>query len=295
MCKRISITLLIFSALLFACSSRETQSPNIEATVQYLARISIEMTSQAQVGQITESSSETQQPEVAPTSEPTQAPPTDAPIQRHRVILFGNGDYCSWTQLEALAFTNGIDLTAIRYTRRNDFYLAIDQPDVALIIYTGYVEGGTSEYENDIMEISQFVNNGGRALIFTEHFRSISNQLFRRLFGISIVEETLIQTEHVFFFNEESLPHYMSGLEVGYTGPEIYHYLATNVEGADTRYIRSDLTGEDRIWYVSYPDRSLTFIIEIRGQRCGLFDDVSIDFGDNEEAALAMLMYLLDR
>ena len=292
--------LLVLGVVLAACGRSPTPTPvfmpDVDATIQSGVATQVA----AALAAATEAPAQpTAEPAVTtPTTAPTVAVPTDVPMVRTKMIgLMPTDDY---TAFEGLAFLNGISLDVS--VVRQDFVNGLEQPDVLVAIYGPYEPN-----DSELYELADFVEGGGRVLFLYNERWTPYNPLLQQLFGISVVEETVLGPGlESIQLDEQSLPSWVSGLTVVFASAyryEINTYLMSTLEGGERRYIRNTDLGTDRLIYLSLQDRSITawpatvWVTGSFGNRhwTQFFHDDEIGYMDNEEAAVGLLLYLAEQ
>lgn len=290
------IVLFAMAAVVAACggaSPTPAASVDIEATVQ--ARVNEELSSVQEPGPIQEIAGQgfptpTTIPEP---SEDSQSPPT--PLDRI-ILLSGYGkDNVAFTKLEALAFTNGIPLSVYYKDDPEKFQEHLNQPDVAGVIYIP-----ARLRASDLPALRSFIDGGGRALfLYSEHWVE-QNESLRELFGVSVVEERLVELKNeTFFYTDSMLPSFLKGKRIVATTDRnvlVMAYVATTNEIGEAGVLDSAASEQSRLVYFNTPLREIVFfpMVYINYPRSfAFFDDISMHVEDNEAAALALLEFLL--
>lgn len=215
----------------------------------------------------------------------------------------GSSDY---SKLDALAWTNGIDL---RITEDPDEFMEqLHESDVVAVMYGSRTYSRRLMAPNDrvLLSVDTFVRDGGKALLFYDYSWEDSNDLLTDAFDFAVVAETLASGEGHLRFEDSMLPAWLSGMRVGMQSTEIFLnvYLVTQDGEGIQRLLTSSDSGRERMVYYESPSGRL--ILFPRPVRCETqdhycdstvhidwFDNQNIDFFDNERAALAVLKYLL--
>jgi hypothetical protein len=218
---------------------------------------------------------------------------TPTPVLRSRVIFARASYNGEFSKLIKAAAAEGIEITMV--SNRNDFYSEMTKPDVALLIYSS----DSWSTQEDLPLISVFEESGGRVLFLYDHLWSALSDTFQDHFGVSILREEVINAGGTFVL-EDTLPSFLDNLKVLTEGTSWIlgsAYLETDIQGGEESYIESRVSGEDRLVFFSAPDKSVTFLLAVRANKPGsniFFDNIGIEYGDNEKAALLLLNYLLE-
>ncbi|MBN1964904.1 MAG: hypothetical protein JW910_09670 [Anaerolineae bacterium] len=226
------------------------------------------------------------------------APTTSA--NRTRLVMLGSPD--AYSQLAGLAFINSIDLTLME--DRAEFIAALQEPDIAGAIHASWDVDGPI-----LAAYADFVEGGGRLLLFYGERWVEQNRLLQQLFDVSVgLEDAGLQEGGTFLYSVEMLPSWLDDLTIGTIREDsrtlIYfasHLLTPNISG-DAGDIGSSTGGARRLavyasdagvlyWPV------LTYLIprEQTGFDPYFLADTYLGRFDNEAAAVRVLNYLLGR
>jgi len=232
---------------------------------------------------------------------PTESPAkevTPTPIIRSRVVFYQASDNVKFTELVSAAAVEGIEITMV--STRESFLTEIVKPDVVLVIYPS---DSWNNIEEDLREISFFVEDGGRALLLYNSLWARQSSVFEEYFGVSILKERVINTGGRFYL-EFTLPDFLENLKVYVEGTAWIlgnAYLETDLQDGKENYLEGRFSGEERLVFFSSPDKSVTFLLAVVANDLGssefsytFFDDNAIEYGDNETAALLLLNYLIE-
>ena len=218
--------------------------------------------------------------------------PVAANVTRERVILL-TGNQLEYFKLVEAAAASGINITVI--SDREEFLSEIIKPDVALVIYPA--DGWNRA--DDLQQIRHFVDAGGRVLFVYHQGWTTLSGTFEDMFGVSIYKEDVINTGSQYEL-AGTLPSLLSDFDT-YTQGSMWvlgsAYLETDISGGQERYLPSRFNDEDRLVFFSAPDKSATFLLSVRSNEpysFVFFDDTGIQYGENREAALELLKYLLE-
>jgi len=310
--KRLFIFTLLLASLVSGCAPRREPTPDLEATVDAAIEATMEEAEAAEPAEPQEPSP-TAAIEVPPTSEqPSAIPsptlimlPTAEPPDRTRIVLY-HSYRNRLTKLSGLAFANGIDLTIFERDR-GGFLDALSSPDVNAAIYAPSA-GATKE---DLIQLRELTQRGGRALLFYDEYWTDYNSVLQTEFGVSVAEENVLwggEDGDILLYAPEMLPSWLSGMTIA-AKPEYERALSISAyliaplgTPAVAHEVTSAESGKSRIVYYAAEEFSLTFFpsahepapnFNFDPESRYFFEDNSIDLGDNEQAALAMLMYLI--
>lgn len=237
------------------------------------------------------------QPEVTEASFPTEAI-QEIPRTKILVILpYSDG----LSQLDGLAFENGFDVEVT-----NDFPDSLDYSNLAGIIYqTGYLVDVRYD-EEDLLTISSFVQDGGRAIILYSGYYAQYNDVLQPSFGVSVASELItIPSGDTFFYDITMLPSWLShvsnlGILVDRSDVTVglNSYLIVPGTDGDRSYVTDAYSGEQRLVYYANPEHTLMFFPypESCPDACYAYAfliDGQIGYFDNSTAAVAMLQWLL--
>jgi len=292
--------LVVFISLSVVSCSTTQSTPNIDAIVNATLaakEVEIRLTDEAQ--QAEEPTAEEPAPTEAPA--PTEEPAAEEPPKpgQERIVIYGgyssiHGAY-SFTELGALAFTHDIDLVWYEENMKEEFFDNLNQFGAKAVI----IEAGRID-ESILLNLSNYLRGGGRVLFVYGFLYADYNETLKELFNVSIVVEMLRSEGGTLFYPEKMLPSFMKGYRVVASGDkriEILAYVATTNEVAEAGYLGSASSNRDRMVYFTTPDKSVTFYPEIHTSNppsAVFFDDGAMHYEDNEQAALALLRYLIE-
>lgn len=330
---KINPTILpLIAILLGACASNPGDVPTQDVLATAAAKeVELQLTLEAiQAAQTQLAGQElVAQEEAAPTEEiavqdkPTEVietstpapPPTAVLVKRDRILMYAP-DTCrdsTYTQLEGLAFTDGIKFNLYdnsgpgRYN--NDFLNELKSPDVAAGIWlNSYIT------DADLITLKDFIDDGGKLFLAYGDWWTVHNELLQDLFGVSIVKEEVLGNDHgghASIQYQSILPSWANKMSVyvadenGYNTLSLTSYLMTIIQGGEKAKFSSEASGDQVLMYLSNAEGSVIFWPHVHYYKYGsarscstyidFFEDKQIDYQENEQAALAMLNYLLGR
>ena len=240
----------------------------------------------------------TQVQEILPN--PTESPAeelTPTPVFRSRVVFVNASNNVEFTTLVSAAAAEGIEITMV--STRNDFLDEMAKPDVALVI----LPADSGANKEDLQATGSFVGSGGNMLFLYDHRWQPLSNTFQDLFNVSILREEVINVGGEYSL-QDTLPSFLGNLDVFTKGTAWIlggAYLETDLQGGEESYIESMSSGKNRLVFFSTPDKSVTFLLTVRASNLGssksssiFFDDLAIENGDNQKAALLLISYLIE-
>jgi len=227
----------------------------------------------------------TKAPEAVNAPEPTATTP--APV--YYVVLLQEAEQTSYpgfqTLTEVLA-EEGISFSIVKTMAE---FQNLANSDASLLIYPASM---TFDRPKNFSAIDSYVSSGGHVLyIFNSMWRSF--KYFAEL-GLTINGTETINKGGSYSLGN-TLPDFLQDLDTLVTGSNIigsgYIELDPEIEGGERVYI-----DEEKLVFYSLPDRSVTFMLQIRSSNPAsafFFDDVGIQNGDNSEAFVRLLKHLM--
>lgn len=247
---------------------------------------------------------EVQEPQtkvIEPTTLPAPIPdtpkePTEEAQKVHdyTVVFFqaSNQRMPGYTKFQEAAAENGIEFLVIRDRASFNDLLVAGYPD--LVIYPA----DTWNLPEDFYLISEYVDDGGRALFFFTKRWSERPDIFLDLFEVRIWSESVINTSGEYSL-KNTFPTELRSLNTFLSGT--YWVLASSfvepTQYGEGGFIESYATDQMRQVFYSTPERNVAFMLQVRAAEPNVsffFDDNGIIYGDNQEAAVGLLKYMLE-
>lgn len=230
-------------------------------------------------------------PPIKPLSTPTQ---DQTPAYQSRALLFqaSNQPIPGYSKLMEAAVEEGIKVDVIR--DRGEFMTELMDPDLDLVIYPA----DSWNQDGDLRAVADFTNGDGNALLLYDHrWKQFHVEILQEQFGVTVVGAEIINTSGAVPLSNlfpEPL-HQLNTFTTGSSWVAARAYLETEAEGE--KVYMEDRNGEQRLVFYRNSDGNVAFMLQTPAyppKSNFFFDDVGIEYGENEEAAVQLLKYLIE-